>query len=966
MRNDRNRRFFYMERDFFSMSTRFGVDKLTSSVAMAQPINIENFVECFGSSGFTRVYAGNTFRTVAVHPEKKSELSLDDAIKTTTYDFFKNNGNFIGQIILFLSTEQDQKNSLTSTKMSIDSLEKNIYTLITPILIDYIAGRRDDLEQRFLEKFQTQIISKIGSTQSITCVLTTVKPENIKNTIISLPKNCDVFLEDEKISFTALRSGADQCYVVTKNQLFHYKKGNQDTTIRQEIKLTDTSFLKLRENLSKLKHAESLDGFFPQTKDDLSLQTVMHVLPPKYQPVKLVTDNNSGKSAYTTLVINHGKHLVSIIDSAGSSTKLNEVTIQHLQLNEIVQIESQPGLLNVNKQELKEIKYDKDKDKEKKYAFPPYFKAVRENLYAQAEAMRKQAYKYWEAPTAKAWLFLISHLWAFQNRLESGDLQQPEDPTYELLRTASLTYFWPLTKALQNVQSLEEDAKEISEEDLVEIKKQWQEASTPENKSQPLTWPQAFKKQHQGAPIKIGGEVRILVAVPIGHAHSIINFSALPISSESPTQLKCGEHHFIEGQNRIILSVMPPASQTLSTLDAIREFYCHDSIQYLAKLTVLYSPRYIEESGWLQSMQAVRDKVLKSLAIQIFTNLNMFDSGVTKNLRELISTILSEDPFEDVKANLLFCLFVKDKKNNTISHRYLIGVGNCMALTFKDNEYSTVINALYDSEKDVPVLLNSLNRPDDPIKLISGSRIRQAESIQIVDITDDKEILFCSGRLPTGPDLLNENKKEGVTSRFKFRKYKLNIDKLLLQNESKKEKLIDQVVDALQINRRKFLDIIENPNMISAWKKIEDLLRGQQFKSVEEKLKKSGKKESKQEPENSQLIKFNAWNKIEGLMRGLQKNLQGLDQKESSNDVAEENTQLTTFIFSRDTVDNTTTATDFIKELANLSQQYYELQSDQELFSTDESSMVEKLWEIATIEAKELSWIPDNPNLASD
>lgn len=744
-------------------------------------------------------------------------LPLDNAIKTITYDFFKNNGDFICQVILFISAEQDQKESRTSTKMSIDSLEQHIHTLMKPILNDYIADRRHDLELMFLNKFTAQIT---GLFQSITCVLTTVKPENIKNTRISLPKNCDVFLEDEKVSFTALRSGTDQCYVVTKDKLFHYKKGKPDTIVRQEIKLTQASFSKLKDNLLTLKNGHSLDGFFPQSLESLSLHTVINFLPPQHQPVKLVTNNNSGKSTYTTLVINQGKHVVRIINSQGSFTQIDGHIIKNLQLNDIVQIESQPGLLNIDKQEIE--------TKEKKYELiPAYFKEVKENLCTQAEAMRREAYKYWEAPTAKTWLFLISRLWAFQERLESGELQQPEDPTYELLRKASLTHFWPLTKALQNVQTLEVNAKEISEDDLTEIKKQWQEASTNEQKSLPLTltWQQAFKNQHRNAPIQIGGEVRALAVMPINHAHKIRNFTAFPIPRVLSTQSKCVEHHFLKGQNIIILSLMPPASQTLSTLDAIREFYCYNAYDPLAKLTVLYSPRYIEEPGWQQDMQDVRDRILKSLAEQIFTNLDKFNSGLTEGLRGFISTVLSRSPFKDVKANLLFCLSLPA---STATHRYLIGVGNCMALTFRDNavDDSNIIKALYDSEKDVPVLLNSLNKPDDPGKLISGSHIRQSESIQIVYISGtEDDILLCSGRL-IGPDLLDE-RSVAVTSKFKFREYYLNLQKLLSENkkEIKEGELINQVTQALQKNRRKFLDIIENPNMISAWKKLEHQLR---------------------------------------------------------------------------------------------------------------------------------------------
>lgn len=70
MRNNETRNFFTMEKNFFSMMIRFTAGNLTSPVAMEQPITTENYVELFGSTGFTRVYEGNTFRTVAVPPKK--------------------------------------------------------------------------------------------------------------------------------------------------------------------------------------------------------------------------------------------------------------------------------------------------------------------------------------------------------------------------------------------------------------------------------------------------------------------------------------------------------------------------------------------------------------------------------------------------------------------------------------------------------------------------------------------------------------------------------------------------------------------------------------------------------------------------------------------------------------------------------------------------------------------------------
>src|ERR1700738_2164411 len=102
MRTQRN---FLMKKDFFVMMTESKVDKFITSTAMGNPLTEDKFFDSPGTSEFIRFYSSNTYRTITERPEKKSELSINQKMTTITWDFFKNNGDFIAQLITFISID---------------------------------------------------------------------------------------------------------------------------------------------------------------------------------------------------------------------------------------------------------------------------------------------------------------------------------------------------------------------------------------------------------------------------------------------------------------------------------------------------------------------------------------------------------------------------------------------------------------------------------------------------------------------------------------------------------------------------------------------------------------------------------------------------------------------------------------------------------------------------------------------
>ncbi len=941
MRTERN---FQMKKDFFVMMTESKVDKFITSIAMGKPLTEDIFFDSTGTSEFIRFYSSNTYRTITERPEKKSELSINQKMTTITWDFFKNNGDFLAQLITFIS-----KDNGPLEKQFLESFKTEIGGLIEYILTSYILGKDDDIEKSFannLTSFLDQLLSGQNKSINITSIFTTLRPELSES---QLPKDCDVFLENDQFTFQDFRTEANKCYVIKDDKLKFVQREHNNSIFKSEQDITCLDINKLRNTLSAL-NPQGKGGFFPFNERKKILQIILKFVPA--QDKSKIIKSQKAESAYSTVVINKGTHCISLKESTSFGTWISKLvplaTIQHYRKDDIIQIESHKGLLAEEKEISLVDQESKEKfKKDEKYFERLYPTNLKSKLLAKAEEERRKIYQSWNNPQAKIWFLVISRLLFFQKRLEDSNFKPellPEDPIYQRLREASLDSFWSFAKALEMTEIDESDV--ISKEGLEEIKDLWEK----ESKDQKLGWFEAFKKRYPGASLHNGKEIGVLTVVPYNYVCQMRNFSAFPISTDVTKQLKTFNYQLSRDQNSIIFSEVPSILEPQLTLDTIREFHYVVEGNFRAKLTVLYSPRFIEEKDWQQHMKDTCNLVLSSLAKKIFDNLYLFREENEADLSAFITSVLSQGPYNEVNASILLCLTVPQSVG---TRRYLVGVGNCLALSFKNEQCTATIGARY-SEKGAPILLNSLNKPDNPKALIPSSSIRKRESIRIIVMPDPRQkIFFIPERITR--KFLKPNPE--FKSKLNFKEYDLDIEKLLSGTEIKDQKMIDNVIKALQNKRREFLDIIENPSMISAWNKIENWLRGQQFKSVEKELKELEKKKSKQDPEDSQLTISNAWNKIGDLVRGLQfqsaeNNPQELEEEASHQDLAEESSQLTKFVSLRDKVDKCTTATDLIIALEDFSQQYYEVKEDQALFSQDEGFMLGRLWSIAEIEPK--------------
>lgn len=890
------------------MMTESKVDKFIASTAMGTPFTEDAFFDSPGTSEFIRFYSSNTYRTITERPEKKSELSINQKMTTITWDFFKNNGDFIAQLITFISIDSHDP----LTKGFLENFKTKIDGLMEYILILYISKKNDDIHKIFAENINF-LLSEQNTSISISCIFTMLRPELIES---QLPKDCDVFLENNQFSFEDLRSQAKKCYVITTdNKLKLVIRPNKGLISTQEIKCPRIKELK---NALLTLNLPTEEGFFPGNKRQQVLQNILKFVPAEDK--SKIIKSQKGESAYSTLVLTNGKHHITFKESTGPGSWITKpislATIQHYQKDDIIQIGSRDGLLLEEKKiTLVDEKSIEEFKKDEKYFVRLYPTHLKSKLLAKAEEERIRIYQSWTQSTTKLWLSVISRLLVFQNRLQNPNFKpelQPEDPIYQRLREASLESFWSFTKALEMTEIDESDV--IPEKGLEEIKTLW----AGESKEQKLGWFEAFKKRYPDVPLHNGEEIGVVTVMPHNHICKTRSFSALPISTDVTKLLKTFNYQLSRGQDSVIFCKVPSILTAQLTLDTIREFHYMRGGKFHAKLTVLFSPRYTEEEGWQQHMKNTCDLVLSSLAKKIFDYLHLFTAETEGDLRPFIASVLSQSPYNEVKASLLLCMTVPYFSG---TKRYLIGIGNCLALTFKDEQCQAVIGARY-AATGGPVLLNSLNKPDNPKALIPSSSVRKRESVQVVVITDSKKDVFLISGRAIAPGFLKQNPE--FKSQLNFREYDLNIDALLRDTEVKDQKMVDYVLKALQNNRRKFLDLIENPLMISAWKKIEDLLRGQQFKSVKEKLENLKKPESNQEP-----------------MDG------------DGEDEEVEDSQLSNFYSAADLVNKCDTAFDFIEELKDFSKQYYMMANeDQRLLTKDESSMVQSLWSMAVIEAQ--------------
>ncbi len=852
---------------------------------MEQPIDEKSFIAQPGTSDYIWVYAGNTYRTVTA--DKKLELPLKEDISTISWDFYKNDGHFFAQMILFVSYDRDQRQKFDFSKNVASiclALERNL-TKFNELIKDP-DSLQDQLKQ--MPSLIEQILTK---NLNVTVIMTFHDPKKITNSLQTLPEDCSIyvktkFVEDNEEEF---KFETMYCYVLTnenEHKLFFLEKtitNGQPDIIEKEIECKNLGALRkmLGESIYK-------SGILPDLSETLfNLDGKTHRSNLKILTDFLSRDQTASSKvglSYTTLVINKGKHKITAVNplmpTSPASPIENETknsesisySIQHYKAGEVLLVQSHPDLLNEKnlldrleqKDEInvddnyndKENDSDVDDDVEQKSTeeiFCFNFTNIPTKLAFEAETLRQQAAKTWQPPITQAWLLLVSRLWAFQTALEDKNfkLSDPADPMYACLMLANLTNFGYLQKALNITQKSPDDQVEIENEHVTEIKTQWlraSEAKSRSKKSQTTTsWKKAFRFHNPEAkvPVEHGKAIRLLCVDPVGHATKLPSFQAMPIP---PHNKKILESRSIrtsidENYKNMISVCHPAASNDLLTADTIREYtYTDDQLSYnqdtiiTAKLTVLYSPVFIEKDNWVgKKFASERDRILFKLSGDIFKGIEHFLQYSAESLpiiRTWITDILTNSSFSGVNASLLFCLNIKQGHYQC---RFLVGVGNNMALAFEQGKSQpiTKIGAMYEVD-NVAVSLSSMNKPDKLstedllTTLLNPSRIRHEECIQIAFVDDPfAEILFILGRrlIPEFYSPMPQKK-----SKLGLRTFIPDIKSLNIIEE-KNSSPIKNLVNALQARHEESLGFITNPNMISAWNKLERLLRAKEEKA---------------------------------------------------------------------------------------------------------------------------------------
>ncbi len=826
-------RTYQAEKDYFFIKNREAFPKLPSSaVDMEQPIDEKSFIAKPGTSDYIWVYAGNTYRTVTA--DKKLELPLAEDMSTISWDIYKNNGQFFAQMILFVSFDRD-KPHVNFERIVEDiclTLEKNLTKFNE--LVKKFNMERDILKDE-LPITEQMLMDNLN----VTVIITFHDPKMITNSLQKLPEDCSIyvktkFIEEYEKDFEFKTT---RCYVLTKEKgdnLFFLEKKENGFVEMKEIKCKNLGFL--RKSLGESVYKSGILPDFSQTPASngtcpSNLQILTDFLSRQQMAASKVSPS------YTILIINKGKHkIIAVNPLIPNSTPVYPIgkkqtisfSIDHCKVGEVLLVQSHPGLL-----EEKNLLDHKDESKRTKTISSFNFTHIPTQLAFEAETLRRQAAETWKPLIAHAWLLLVSRLWIFQTALEdeSFKLSDPADPIYDCLMRANLTNFGWLQKALNITQKSPDDQVEIEKEHVTEIKRQWREVN-----STMTCWKRPFRFHNPTAPVELGTAVMVLGVDPVGHATKLTRFQAMPILPDNQKILANRSVRFVIDENyrTIISSCLPEASNPPLNADTIREYlYADDQFSsnhpVTAKLTVLYSPVFIEKNGWIEKFTSEREQILHILSSDIFNGIQNFLEYSNESLpkiRKWITEILTQSTFSAVNASLLFCLNIQ---KGDYQCRFLVGVGNNMALAFEKGESQpiTKIGAMYEIQ-EVAVSLSSLKKPDklgtggieSLTSFLNPSRIRQEVCIQIAIVEDPSvEILLIPGRILTPESFMPMPGKE---SKLGIRTYTPDIKSLGIIEE-KDSSPIKNMLAALMARRKKLLELITDKNMISAWNKLEKL-----------------------------------------------------------------------------------------------------------------------------------------------
>ncbi len=936
-------RLYREDKGFFLIKQNLQFQNLPASqVNIEQPLDTKSFVEEQGTSEFIKVYAGNTYRTVKT--DKPMELPLEEGISTTTWDFYKKNGDYFAQMSLFVSLNQNSKGLENFSEIfrgiSV-ALEARFPSVFNNI------KKTPDYYKDFLTNLLKQILSyyKLDFTKTLNITVVMNFYETQKS-IKSLPDNCSIYVKDSLEKDFVFHT--NQCYVVTKNELLHLKKVSKPKEGFTKSVIECKNFEALKKKLGK---STFTSGFIPNvpesrigsdTSDNNNLRSIINFIP-----------NNTHK----TFIYNLGSHMIHVFsplkpdETIGLTPPLKKAkemkyetetascTLKYFVENETLLIETSPFFLNENKEVID-------------------FNKIKTQLVSKAENVRQQAVSTWQPLTAQAWLLLVSRLWLFQDGLEAEKFTSldPVGPLYTCLYQASLKNINKLLKALNNTQSSADDKVEIKEEHLLEIKQQWDTAEQ-ENKNQ-INWRQAFRHKNSDVAVENGGPVRVMAMQPVDHAIKLHNFLVVPFPPNIKKVLdsRSVSFDFLNVSNAIITSCKPSMIHNSVLSDTVCEFfyqknnnfnmYTDESDRVSAKLTVVYSPIYTEHDGWAQEAEKNRELIFKALSTQIFENINIFleyEPDYLTLIHERLGDILTQKPFNQIQASLLFCLTVK-QGNSTM--RFLAGIGSGVALVFPKNSSPIIeIHAMYDSN-DVPVSLDSLIKPigneSELLSMFLPSSIRIQKSLQLKVVKDPKaEILLLSGRDCTHKSLKPmESEKDSTLG---FHSYTPDIKAF---EKDEKGNPIVETIKALQLLRKELLEIIANPQMQSAWGKIKALLEVKNDQvPVEEEMR---------------LVKSmtNAFKKLTNTT-GLSDSLSSMFKKVGSL-VTKEDEKLTVVKEAKNNRDPSNILTTKIKSVNECIYVEKFIEGCQELaesktslkLTSDEIAAVRDLWRIAVDEAK--------------
>ncbi len=826
-------RLYREDKGFFLIKQNLQFQNLPpSQVNINQPLDTNSFVEQQGTSEFIKVYAGNTYRTVKT--DKPMNLPLEEGVSTTTWDFYRKNGDYLGQMSLFVSLKQNSKGiknfSKIFTQMSarLDARFPSIFNNSIKNGSDYYKN----FISNQLRDLSTTLACNITEILNITIVMNFFAAQQA---IKSLPENCSIYVKDSDSLEKNFIFHTKQCYVVTKNELLHLKKDSKSTEGFTKSVIECKNFDTLRKKLGKPTLSSGLIPNVPDsrigfdTSSKNNLQTIINFIPTNRR-MTVIYNSGSHKIRVNPLKPDETKGLAPPLEETKEikhKTDTVSCIVKYFVENETLLIETSPFFSSENKEE-----FD--------------FNNIKTQLISKAENMRQQATSTWQPSGAQAWLLLVSRLWVFQDGLEAKKFTHvgPIEPLYNLLHQASLNNLGKLIKALENTQTSSDDKVEIQAEHLLEIKNQWSTAER-ENKNQTLNWRQAFRHQNSKVAVEDGGPVRILAMQPVNHANKHSNFLAVPCTPTIKNVLdsRSVSFNFLDFSSAIVTSCQPSMIHNNVLSDTVREFfyeknkysgiYMDQSDQVSAKLTVVYSPIYKEYDGWAQDAEENRELIFKALSTKVFESINIFsefwwnDTDHLYCIRERLAGILTQRPFNQIQSSLLFCLTVKT--GHDYNKRFLVGIGSGVAIAYPKNSPPIIkIYAMYDFN-DVPVSLDSLDKPigneSESLTQFLYPSTRIQESLQIAIVKDpETEILLLSGRDFTHKSL----KFIKTTKDLDLYMYAPDI-KALEQDE--KQSPIDKTIADLQPLRKELLKMTADPYMQSAWVKIKSLLEVKEVKN---------------------------------------------------------------------------------------------------------------------------------------